>query len=174
MEICGRREPFNKVLNDTLVALNTQPFVVLPCASEISQVAHDGKCDQKNADAYFYKKLALENYSRCSADSIAKKSDASCIMEEGHRLIWDYYLLFYGNAVRSERFETITRAWNNGTRKRCRDTNMVANVFSFLTIMQTNHERRPEHKIFNPFRNPLAGGTRKKRKTRRKKSLRFK
>lgn len=168
------RQPEQSPLYSTLLALNKQPFVILPCASEISQVAHDGKCDQKNADARFYKKLALENYSRCSVSSL--KSDPSCMKEDDHTLIWDYYLYFYGNAVRSERFETITRYMNDGNRKKCRDTNMIANVFGFLMYIQSNNERGPSlPRMEDPYKTASNGGTRKKRKTRRKvkKSLRF-
>jgi len=165
------RKPKQSPLYETLFALNKQPFVILPCASEIAQVAHDGKCDQKNADARFYKKLALENYSRCSADSITRKSDRTCIVEDTHKLIWDYYLFFYGNAVRSERFETITRGMNDGNRKRCRDTNMVRNVFGFLTYIENNGDRPAGvPRMDDPYKESVIGGTRKKRKTRRKKS----
>ena len=139
-------------------------FIVLPCASEISKHAVDGECDRKNAKAYSLRspgKLAFENFSRCSVAMIKSGSNKKCKMEQQHPLNWEYYLKFYGNVVRSERFESLGRLMQGTSRMHCRDTNMLANAVNYL--MQY-HKPVPSA----PFR---GGRTRKKRKTR-KKSLR--
>lgn len=173
MLIADRQKRWASLLPQ-LKLLDKQAFVVLPCASEISQVAEDGKCDQKNADAKFYKKMGLENYPKCTAAMISSNS-AECVLETSHPVIWNYYLQFYGKAVRSERFETMNRYLSGTTRQHCRDTNMLANVFHFLDFLNTDLARG----MINPFTPILVArqpesysgrGTRKKRKTRRRKT----
>jgi len=147
-------------------------FIILPCASEISKHAVDGECDRKNAKAYSLMspgKLALENFSRCSVAMVKSGSDKKCKMEQQHPLNWEYYLSFYGNVVRSERFESLGRLMKGTSRMHCRDTNMLANAVNYL--MRYHEPVQTESvPMGSPLSTPFRGGkTRKKRKTRRKK-----
>jgi len=59
--------------------LNKEPFVVLPCASELSILSADGNCDQATADASITSKLAQENYPSCTFAKI--ETDPECKRE---------------------------------------------------------------------------------------------
>jgi len=148
--------PFGKEYNPSdpldkkIKALNTQEFVVLPCASEISELAQDGQCDLKTSKSY--KKMALENYSRCTAQDI--KSKRKCVFESNHPLNWSYYLDFYGQVVRSERFEK----WNRGENEKqfCRNTSMLANILAYLNKPKGG-TRKKRTRRYRPVHNLIKG-----------------
>jgi len=136
--------------------LNHQDFIVLPCASEINMISSRGNCDQVNGESRSLKKLAVENQSVCTAAKTRIEHD-SCAKKGMHRLNWLYYLKFYGGSVRSEPNPPMTN-------RQCRDTNMLANAIEYVNSTEWRLPKPPPPK----FR---IGGTRKKRKTRRRKRL---
>ncbi len=145
---------------DRAEELNEQKFVVLPCASEISQLSPDGNCDQKNADASVFKKLGAENYPSCTSDDIKR---GECIKISRHAVDWNYYLMFYGQTVRAMRFEQKS---SSDTRQYCRNTNMLAEAIRYDPTLTYKD-------VIQASENRLGGKTkRKNRKTRRRKSSR--
>ena len=72
---CVERSDFYERIRN----LNKEPFVVLPCASELSILSADGNCDQANADAPITSKLAQENYPSCTFAKI--ETDPECKKE---------------------------------------------------------------------------------------------
>jgi bisphosphoglycerate-dependent phosphoglycerate mutase len=131
---------------------NKKEFVVLPCASELSELDEQGNCDQKTANASVLTKMARENYSRCQAfKNESGTAETDCPNEQQHPLDWKFYLEFYGGLVRSQlTTQTVTK-------QSCRDTNMLSNAIRYLSLLPRT----------NGF-----GGTRKKRKTKRKRKTR--
>jgi len=161
-------QTMSKLLEPMGETFREKRFIVLPCASEISQLAADGQCDLKNANTSFLFKNAFENYSSCTADKIKSKPGlgvppGECTRIKAHLLDWSYYLAFYGGFVRSEVIFSQAR--------KCRDTNMLANAIEYIKRYHGSvyaPAQSPELSIDQT--NPFQGG--KKRKTR--KNLRFK
>jgi broad specificity phosphatase PhoE len=179
-------ENLRKIYIKTRV-LALQEFIVLPCASEINIIAGEGNCDQINGLSRSRKKLAFENVTSCTAETI-KDKDHECYEKNNHRLNWLYYLDFYKGKARSE--SNVSEQ-----RRHCRDTNMLTNIIEYVGL--TPFTFHPEWRFPQPpppppgsARSPLplpppqpksrfpmfsksmfrGRGTRKKRKTRRKKT----
>jgi hypothetical protein len=159
-------QTMSKLLESMGETFREKRFIVLPCASEISQLSADGQCDLKNANTSFLFKNAFENYSSCTADKIKSKPGlgvptGECTRIKAHILDWSYYLAFYGGFVRSEVIFSQAR--------RCRDTNMLANAIEYIKKYH-GYVYAPSTSMDSPIGTTEQGG---KRKTRRK-NLRFK
>jgi hypothetical protein len=142
--------------------LHNKEFVILPCASELSELANDGNCDLMTGESMDPSKYAPENFPSCS--TVNTKLGKPCGMLDSHLLNWSYYLQFYGGKVRSELFGTLT-----GIKRQCRNTNMLANVLEFIKNY-ANPMYAPSQPMDAPLSTPFRGGklSRKKRKTKRK------
>lgn len=182
------KENLQKIYIKTEV-LSIQEFIVLPCASEINIISGQGNCDEINALSRSRKKWALENLTECNAQTIINK-EHECYKRGEHRLNWLYYLDFYKGKARSQ-------SNMSAERRHCRDTNMLTNIIEYVGLkpfyfhpewrfvqppdQPPESERRPRP-LPQPEPKPaprfpmfsklmLRGrGTRKKRKTRRKKT----
>ena len=149
--------------------LREAPFVVLPCASELSEAAKDGKCDLATAMTskmdVFSGKYAPENFPSCTKNSNGFEMVEECKKIHLHPLIWSYYLWFYGNEMRVKFLGSRTK---DAVIQHCRDTNMLANIFKYMKNYG-GYVNAPSVYMDAPLYTPLRGGkvTRKKRKTKR-------
>lgn len=177
-------------------------IIILPCGSEISTVGSGkGDCDSASASNSILTKIARENYPDCTTNDIIdneqnNKSLKGCFKIEGIPLFWDFYLLFYGNDMRSQNdtiYGTITsrRYQQNQLKQQCRNTNMISmaifyiifykNLYSnntdpdglrFMNQMLTTYiNERKQVRIYDESLNthfPGIGGKYKKKTTQQK------
>jgi len=159
---------YDSELYPKIKKLKTKEFVVIPCASELSESSNDGNCDFDTSKAgLFSGKYAPENFPSCTKAKTVLHQECGMINE--HPLNWSYYLRFYGEDMRFSKSGTNP----TGVVRHCRTTNMLYNILEFMKNY-ANPVYAPSQPIDSPLSTPFRGGktTRKKRKTRRKKSLR--
>jgi hypothetical protein len=120
-------------------------IVILPCGSEINTVGSGkGDCDSASASNSILRKIARENYPHCTKNDIIdneenNKSLKGCFKIESIPLFWDFYLLFYGNDMRSQNdtiYGTITsrRYRQNQMKQQCRNTNMISMAIFYINF----------------------------------------
>ena len=156
---------YDKELYPKIKKYNSQEFVILPCASELSESANDGHCDLDTANAgAFSGKYAPENFPSCTkANTILQKE---CGKINDHPLNWSYYLRFYGEAMR---FELGRTSKPTGIVRHCRDTNMLYNVLEFMKnyANPVYAPSQPMGSSISTRSNPFQGGKTKRKKNRR-------
>jgi hypothetical protein len=120
-------------------------IVILPCGSEITTVGSGkGDCDSESASNSILTKISRENYTDCTKNDIIdneqnNKSSKGCFKIESIPLFWDFYLLFYGNDMRSHNdtiYGTITsrRYQQNQLKQQCRNTNMISMAIFYMNF----------------------------------------
>ncbi len=121
-------------------------FIVLPCSHEVARSGNGGDCD---ASTSFFSKGAYENYTKCTTKTIKDKTNKCNI-----GLDWTFYLDFYNQQMRGDDNFMFKK-----TRKKCRETNMVALSIDYLT-----GKRGGSSRIFTVFNKRVQHKKRKNTK----------
>jgi hypothetical protein len=138
-------------------------YIVLPCASELSQKGIQGNCDSITADTSIMKKIARENYSACA---VTNRGTEVILTEScNHRVDWKaIYLPFYADKVRGQEDTlwgsmTLKRYSVNLIKQHCRDTTMISMAACYYKLKSLPYNQRgdalrlfiEENKVARPY-----------------------